>query len=375
MIEDPRTPPAVMSRAHPRARAGRNDFADLQRLWQIDSALLDRLKACRPVTERALRQLDGTLYRTLFGAQPIRLLTRHEATRRPAVGTMIKHWRALLSGVLSHDTLLEAALIGRRLQELDVTEHQLLALSQRVLDVLIDAVIAAGNPEPARAIEAIVRIVRFGSAITRDALADGGTSFTPRPAVQTSRRAIPRLREEVAARERLTYVDALTGLLNRRYFNQALAAAIADAMSHGEPLCLIMANIDHFKQVNDRHGHLAGDRVLQALAGAMADAIRADDLLSRFGGEEFAVILPSTSMDQTILCAERLRAAAEASPVACGNGGSIHVTLSLGVAMFWNRERADHLVQAADMALREAKRRGRNQVAVRPDEDARSFGA
>jgi len=175
------------------------------------------------------------------------------------------------------------------------------------------------------------------------------------------------LRDDLHALEQFAYVDALTGLFNRRHFDQSLAAAIAHALRHAEPLCLIMADIDRFKRVNDLHGHLAGDVVLKTLGGAMAELVRRDDILVRFGGEEFAMILPATTIDEAVLCAERMRQAVDTLSVPIGEQAPIHVTLSLGVASFLWDETTDSLIAAADAALYRAKQLGRNRVEVRPE--------
>jgi len=161
-------------------------------------------------------------------------------------------------------------------------------------------------------------------------------------------------------------VDGLTALWNRHYFNERLAIEIAHAERHGRPLALLMCDIDHFKRLNDQHGHPFGDRVLQVV-GSMLGNGRSGDIACRYGGEEFAVILPETSRDAALATAERLR---ERLPQQCWDGHhGLSITLSIGLATLDNTTAgADALVVAADTALYAAKSNGRNRVCAYGDE-------
>ncbi|MEF2277422.1 GGDEF domain-containing protein [Deinococcus sp. YIM 134068] len=166
-----------------------------------------------------------------------------------------------------------------------------------------------------------------------------------------------RLEQERTRLDRFAHLDPLTNLLNRRAFDQALgtAAGRADA----GPLSLITFDIDAFKNVNDTHGHPVGDRVLRDLADLARREARADDVLARWGGEEFAWLLPGVDLAAASRCAERLRAAVEAHDFGVGR-----VTLSLGVAAWQSGDTPDTLFQRADDLLYVAKRGGRNRVEV-----------
>ena len=158
--------------------------------------------------------------------------------------------------------------------------------------------------------------------------------------------------------------DELTSLPNRRGFSQALLQEIQRAKRYGTPLSLTLFDLDHFKQVNDTHGHPAGDRVLVAAARAVERNLRESDMFARVGGEEFVVLLPNTSEEGAVDFAERLREALQAiSPLALAVDAQI--TASFGVVEF-DRDSDDPtgegLIAAADAALYNAKRRGRNQV-------------
>jgi len=165
--------------------------------------------------------------------------------------------------------------------------------------------------------------------------------------------------EEVA---RLARRDPLTGIANRRAFEEALARAFARARREGFPISVVAADIDHFKQVNDRLGHPAGDAVIAAVAGRIGSGLRDGDLVARVGGEEFAVLLPGAGTAEAAEIAGRLRMRVAQSPVAVP-GGSVPVTVSLGCAtLLGEDEEPVALLARADAKLYEAKVAGRNRV-------------
>ncbi len=169
--------------------------------------------------------------------------------------------------------------------------------------------------------------------------------------------------------ERLTNVDGLTGLSNRRYFNEYMEAEWKRAARSQSPLSILMIDVDHFKQYNDTYGHIAGDDVLRTLAHTLKQSCRrSTDLAARYGGEEFAVILPETPFAEVGRLGDKLRRAVEALclPHSASSAGE-YVTISVGGATAI-AERAEPffpLVDAADKALYDAKRAGRNRVATR----------
>lgn len=165
--------------------------------------------------------------------------------------------------------------------------------------------------------------------------------------------------------ERAAQVDALTGLHNRRWLNDAFARQLIRCREDGMPFCLVMIDVDHFKLVNDMHGHLVGDTTLAAIATALANNIRPMDLLARFGGEEFALGLPNTDIDEAFAVAERLRRAVEFLSLPFRKGDPLpHLTVSLGVARMQATQTLDELVALADAALYRAKDGGRNRVLI-----------
>ncbi len=159
---------------------------------------------------------------------------------------------------------------------------------------------------------------------------------------------------------RLANSDALTGLQNRRRATERLEAEVARARRYGTPLALALCDIDHFKQVNDRYGHNMGDEVLVRVAGALQEALRQVDLVGRWGGEEFLVLLPDTDSDGARIVGERLRMAVEGLPPFLD--GPASVTCSIGVATFQSEDSGTVFVDRADQALYKAKKSGRNRI-------------
>jgi diguanylate cyclase (GGDEF)-like protein len=157
--------------------------------------------------------------------------------------------------------------------------------------------------------------------------------------------------------------DPLTGLLNRRSFLELSGKEATRARRHGNPFSVLMLDIDHFKKVNDTHGHPVGDLVIKALGGVCTKALRPHDLLARYGGEEFVLTLPHTSADGARVVAERIREAVEQTAVPC-ESGPVRFTVSVGVATYADDESFDHAVERADKALYVSKQSGRNRVTV-----------
>lgn len=173
------------------------------------------------------------------------------------------------------------------------------------------------------------------------------------------------LAEAKAQAEKLADTDELTGLHNRRSFFRLAGHTLSHAMRTGEPVAVIMFDLDHFKQVNDRWGHGAGDIVLQRLAATALDTVRDADILARLGGEEFAVLLPATDLARARYLAQRLQQAFSVQILPVG-GGTLRCTASFGIAADQGPDiTLDRLLQDADKALFRAKEAGRNQVASR----------
>jgi diguanylate cyclase (GGDEF)-like protein len=166
--------------------------------------------------------------------------------------------------------------------------------------------------------------------------------------------------------ERQAMVDALTGLGNRRAAEQAVAGELARSLRFGPPLSLVLADLDNFKEVNDRFGHPVGDLALREFADVLGTSAREIDLAARWGGEEFCLLLPGTDAAGAAHAAERVREALAERTVVTGDGTTIRVTASFGVASHPPLSTAEELIAAADAALYDAKRSGKNRVSVAP---------
>ena len=160
--------------------------------------------------------------------------------------------------------------------------------------------------------------------------------------------------------------DPLTGLANRREFELALASEIDRVARAGEPALVLMIDIDHFKKVNDAHGHPAGDLVLKGVAQVLDDCIRPMDTVSRFGGEEFAMILPNCPPSFGLAVAERVRIKVAGRAIAIAPGQQVQVTVSIGGAFApqWVRSSAPLWIERADQQLYRAKSEGRNRACL-----------
>ena len=185
--------------------------------------------------------------------------------------------------------------------------------------------------------------------------------------------------EIVELHEHIQYIrqeattDALTGLPNRKHFNDQLERSMHQAKEGKEALCLVMADIDHFKKFNDNYGHLFGDQVLWLVANTLIECVKGRDIPARFGGEEFAIILPRTNIHGAKKVGQdvRLRVASK-KVIRKATGEELSsITISVGVAEYRRGEKAEDLIQRADNALYRAKNQGRNQVVVEAacDED------
>lgn len=181
-----------------------------------------------------------------------------------------------------------------------------------------------------------------------------------------SRREIEELREEVVRARDEALTDGLTGLTNRRGFEQTIGACLSNIDPRESGPSLLMADIDHFKQVNDTYGHLFGDRVIKAVAQILKDNIKGRDTAARYGGEEFVVLLPDTAVDGALQLAEKIRAIVERCRIKRTNQDAAvgNVRISLGVAGFKAGESAADLVARADAALYVSKNEGRNRVTL-----------
>lgn len=219
---------------------------------------------------------------------------------------------------------------------------------------------------PLRQPDGIAGFLHLASRDPKRFHADQGATFLERLA-----RIAALCLENAVNRERLRLsglTDGLTGLYNRRHLDARLREELTRAQRHGHTLGCLFIDADHFKRVNDEHGHAAGDQVLRVLAKRIREQLRGSDLAARYGGEEIAVLLPQTTPDNACQLAERIRRSIAADPIELTAGSSLRVTVSIGVgAVRPDRESdikqlAEQLLAVADRRVYSAKHAGRNRV-------------
>jgi two-component system, cell cycle response regulator len=196
----------------------------------------------------------------------------------------------------------------------------------------------------------------------RSLLGHGGTTTLPEPDAAPA----AYLQSIIDGLCELSLKDPLTGLANRRHFRAVLAREIEIVARSGNAALLLMLDIDHFKNINDTHGHLAGDKVLQAVARCVASCVRPQDTVARYGGEEFAVVLPDCQVSFGETVAERIRQSLASMLIPVSPVLNLQITMSIGGAFapVWVRSTADLWTERADTQLYRAKAEGRNRVCI-----------
>jgi two-component system cell cycle response regulator len=232
------------------------------------------------------------------------------------------------------------------------------------------------NKEETRQLPILVLVEESETERLAKALEIGVTDYLVRPIDRNEllartrtqirrKRYQDRLRSNLQESMTLAVTDSLTGLHNRRYFSSHADNAVAEARDGGKPVAVCLLDIDHFKVVNDTHGHGVGDEVLRQFAERVTHSVRGVDLAARYGGEEFVVLLPDTDLGVAVRVAERLRRGVASEPMMVSvDGGKIDVTCSIGVTACVPGETAKDMLKRADDALYTAKRQGRNVVVV-----------
>ena len=242
----------------------------------------------------------------------------------------------------------------------------LLALTIAMLhDAAVDRVVTIG-PRIAAYGFAVLVIGMALSLATRFHRAVEGLDALSRELEGRVQQRTTELAEAYRRMEELALRDALTNLLNRRAIEERAVAGLSQARRRKVPYSLALIDIDHFKSINDTHGHATGDRVIVAVAASLAGVVRASDDVARWGGEEFLVLLPDSGGEAAVAAAERMRASVERLPLVDDDGREIHVTISVGVASVSDERIAstqfEDLSRSADAALYQAKQSGRNRV-------------
>jgi two-component system cell cycle response regulator len=295
---------------------------------------------------------DGSL-------QGTRVLVAHASENaRDAMRGVLEPVGAIVTDAAAHDEVLAAA----REQGADVLllDGALECAIEEVKgdpDLFRIAVVLVGDPPD---VETTVAALEHGA---HDVLRGDAPPAEVVARVRAARRA-QEMQEQLLSREHdleaMAYYDELTGVANRRFAVRQLHALLSRARRHDQDLSVVLLDADRFKSLNDRHGHGAGDDVLRGLAGRLRSRVREEDVVARFGGEEFLVILPDTAAEGAATAAEDLRAAVAAEPFAVGRF-ALRLTVSVGWAT-WRGESLERLVARADRGLYDAKEDGRDCV-------------
>jgi diguanylate cyclase len=232
---------------------------------------------------------------------------------------------------------------------------------------LVDVSQRLGNAGDREGLRAIVEI------LVRSTREVEQTNQSLEARLRDSKHEINQLQENLETVRNESLTDPLTGLANRKYFDQTVERAVGDARAKNEQLSLLMTDVDHFKMFNDTYGHLTGDQVLRLVAQAVKQNVKGHDTAARYGGEEFAVILPKTPLRQALTVADHIRrAVASKELIKRSTGENLgRVTISVGVAMLHRDDAVQPLIERADACLYAAKRNGRNLVVCETDPEVR----
>ncbi|QNP40079.1 sensor domain-containing diguanylate cyclase [Lysobacter solisilvae (ex Woo and Kim 2020)] len=375
--------------------------ADDSRFWDMSRSEVLRHNDRRVIedglrleSEEQIALIDSEA-RTYFSVKaPVRD-ARGRVTGVAGVSTDITHFKQLESELLQKNALLESLLenvdaciytkdrarrytyanakmadvVGREPQELiGRTDEELVApevaANWRVLD---DRVLATGAKQSGEQISTSAQGEIRNFWVVQIPQRDRSGEIVSLLGIATDFTQFYRLKEELA---RQATTDELTGVRNRRSLLEVARQEFQRATRYGHPLSVLMIDIDHFKGINDRHGHDVGDTVLRAVANACRDELRDSDVLGRLGGEEFGVVLPNTGRPGALVVAERLRARIDALRLDGDWGADIAPKVSVGVACMQGAPRIEAVLKQADQALYAAKAAGRNCVQV-----AESVGA
>ncbi len=258
--------------------------------------------------------------------------------------------------VRNPDYFAERLRIGQIHQKLGVTQGNYQCAIRQLQDLLIDYIPDAVRDDA----EAYERLLRFILKVTALDVSLAVESYCD-ARVSGLRKSLRSERGETERLRKLSITDWLTKLDNHSYSRRCLSAALDRAKRENQPLCVIMADLDHFKRINDTHGHLVGDTVLRIAAARMTSGARSGDRVARYGGEEFLFILQNTDLAEGEEVAERVRSRVCGDVVNCG-AVSLTVTMSLGLAQARPNDCVDELIERADEALYTAKAAGRDCV-------------
>lgn len=240
---------------------------------------------------------------------------------------------------------------------------QQLGANKRYASVLTDADVELASPLSVDRIKRIVHFLVAENLKVRTEIDQLQTGF------ENSKLQIATLRANLCKAQELGFVDGLTSLKNRRWLDENLNAIAAAAAANASPLSFVLADIDHFKRINDCHGHQVGDEVLKKFAELLSTAIRETDVAVRYGGEEFALVLPGKSVGEAWVLGESMRRGLESKQWKQGDAGAPigKVTASFGISQYREGEDTYELIRRADIQLYAAKSKGRNVTVAEAD--------
>ena len=372
------------------------DTTPAARLTALEAGAADVLDATRTLAE--LRQRLRSLLRRRQAREALSLRTETNRTlglaepalpfETPAHITVIDfgdgcdaaRTAADLSRLRRHMVQTEAAAAARRSPDPRVDVYVLLEAHD---PAQARDLIGALRLQPAESRPAILFVATEGQgaqvASPLDLGADDLISRDAAPAelalrvdrLARQKREMDRLHVSLRKMEASAYTDNLTGLRSRNYADEYLRKLDRQLAEHPRRFAVLMADMDHFKRINDRHGHAAGDAMLAHVARLLRESLRSADMIARYGGEEFLILLPDVKAEQARKVAERLRETVAATPLSPGPGAALRATISLGVALTERstRRATREMIHAADMALLRAKRAGRNRIESALPED------
>lgn len=337
-------------------------IADRLRLFELDSADMEAVgrEFQDSVIDPNISALTERFYSSLSRFDEFSRIADDPAAAARMKARQKSYLRGLGVNFRTRNYFEERLRIGEVHQQSGVPQSLYQCTFQGLQSLLIEHIPSFVRDDPA-AFEATVQFILKITALDMSLAVESYCSAR----VSDLKQSLASERDRIGRLSKLAETDWLTKLHNRSYSRRRLSAALEKVKYVGGPLCVIMADLDHFKAINDEYGHLVGDDVLQIAAGRMASAARNDDEICRYGGDEFLCILENTGITDGEEVAERMRGRINGDTLQSG-GRHFELTLSLGLAEASTDDTPDTLIRRADNALYAAKRAGRDRVLIAP---------
>lgn len=339
-------------------RCGQDAIAERLALLDLDGA--DAAVSSRVLQEVVIApnvdRIVSAFCDVLIDEHAFRAVVSKRSSRERLQSAMRRYMLNLGVGFAAPAYFEERRRIGRVHLAIGVSQSLYQCAFRHLQDLLIESIPTHIRGDMAaydRLLKFILKITTLDMSLAVESYCDARVSGLEE-SLETERDETERLRK-------LAITDWLTDLHNHSYSRRCLGEALDCAQREGRALCVIMADLDHFKRINDTYGHLIGDEVLRIAAARMLAGARSRDRVARYGGEEFLFILQDTDLEEGVEVAERVRDRLNSDAIHCGNT-RMEVTLSLGLAQARARDSVDDLIERADSALYEAKAAGRNCV-------------